>query len=285
MSEDFIAGTRTTLVGLTKESLNGQAVTVLKCEDPASDRIAVRLDSSGKAILVKPTNLAPPSSVPSCAVCNETIGLLVCGGCKAVHYCSRDHQRRDWRAGHKSACQNAVKSGDDTVSFAALSSVLGGDAASVLRSFQECSRCLGPCSSTSRCQIEHPIHLRQDCGSTFQRGSMQANFVCTACNQSFSESTAMSFGSAGGLEEAPPPVITGARFCYDGPHSADPLDASDERRIVKGTLNLVVGPGLQAQLSSLPADLECLTVNSSGCYDDRVKYTLDFTVASTAFSR
>lgn len=34
--------------------------------------------------------------------------LQRCGLCKAVWYCSKECQKRDWRAGHKEACRGRV---------------------------------------------------------------------------------------------------------------------------------------------------------------------------------
>ncbi|KAG7204355.1 hypothetical protein KM043_002168 [Ampulex compressa] len=38
-----------------------------------------------------------------CVVCNRTDKLLRCSRCKAVFYCTKDHQRRDWKR-HKEFC-------------------------------------------------------------------------------------------------------------------------------------------------------------------------------------
>ena len=69
-------------------------------------------------------------------------------------------------------------------------------------------------------------------------------------------------------------TLQGALWCFDGQHSAAPLPASDKRRIVPHTVALEAGPGLQAQLDSLPVDTETLTV-SSGCYDETLSFRLD----------
>lgn len=38
-----------------------------------------------------------------CVVCNRTDKLLKCSRCKAVFYCTKEHQRRDWKR-HKEFC-------------------------------------------------------------------------------------------------------------------------------------------------------------------------------------
>lgn len=43
-----------------------------------------------------------------CAVCNISINLMTCSGCKQVAYCSKQHQKDDWKA-HKINCANSIK--------------------------------------------------------------------------------------------------------------------------------------------------------------------------------
>ncbi|KLU82755.1 hypothetical protein MAPG_01824 [Magnaporthiopsis poae ATCC 64411] len=43
-----------------------------------------------------------------CAVCSSSSGLLRCGGCLVVHYCSREHQM-DHRQDHKASCTTIAK--------------------------------------------------------------------------------------------------------------------------------------------------------------------------------
>lgn len=43
-----------------------------------------------------------------CGVCNQP-STLACGGCKQVYYCSKEHQKDDWKA-HKSVCKSASAS-------------------------------------------------------------------------------------------------------------------------------------------------------------------------------
>ena len=46
----------------------------------------------------------PGSDVLICRVCGEAVGVKRCGRCLAVGYCSREHQKRDWKA-HKTDCR------------------------------------------------------------------------------------------------------------------------------------------------------------------------------------
>lgn len=39
-----------------------------------------------------------------CVVCG-VLADLKCGGCKNVVYCGKDHQRVDWKSGHKNQCK------------------------------------------------------------------------------------------------------------------------------------------------------------------------------------
>ena len=60
-----------------------------------------------------------------CVICNRTDKLLRCSRCKAVFYCTKEHQRRDWKR-HKEFCAtHSVESiVSDTVSAASQNSIL-----------------------------------------------------------------------------------------------------------------------------------------------------------------
>lgn len=40
----------------------------------------------------------------NCVICGIPAGLK-CGGCKNVVYCGKDHQKLDWKGGHKKQCK------------------------------------------------------------------------------------------------------------------------------------------------------------------------------------
>jgi hypothetical protein len=166
-----------------------------------------------------------------------------------ARYCSKGCQTSDWKAGHKAACGAGA-----------------GGAAEAAAGM--CTRCLQPNDGRSRCRVSHPVRDREDCGGMFSGGRSVSSFFCAACRQSFSFVTTM---ADDGTES--PQTIEGARWCYDGRHSAAALPASDRRRVIPHTVELEAGPGLQAQLDSLPADVETLTVTSA-MYDDSRAFTL-----------
>ena len=56
------------------------------------------------------TEGAPPSPRPLCAVCG-CWGPKRCGGCHSVAYCSQDHQRLHWTAGHRLFCRDIPRGG------------------------------------------------------------------------------------------------------------------------------------------------------------------------------
>lgn len=51
----------------------------------------------------------------SCRVCLSTENLLRCSRCKSVYYCSKDHQRQDWRRHKQQCCQTGTRCERDYV--------------------------------------------------------------------------------------------------------------------------------------------------------------------------
>ncbi|GMF42468.1 unnamed protein product [Phytophthora fragariaefolia] len=47
-------------------------------------------------------------SAAGCPICGKSGGLKRCGACKAVGYCSRQHQRLHWRA-HRATCRQSTQ--------------------------------------------------------------------------------------------------------------------------------------------------------------------------------
>ncbi len=61
-----------------------------------------------------------------CAVCSSTERLLTCSRCKRVDYCSRDHQKADWKR-HKHLCIAARSSPSSSLTPKPNSSSVGTD--------------------------------------------------------------------------------------------------------------------------------------------------------------
>merc|ERR1740123_41395 len=51
--------------------------------------------------------ISSAKSTQPCTVCNAP-ATLKCSGCLRVWYCCADHQKQDWRAGHKQACKTVL---------------------------------------------------------------------------------------------------------------------------------------------------------------------------------
>lgn len=60
-----------------------------------SGRIVSRAQTPGDDVQI--------GSEVGCAVCNRTDKLLRCSRCKTVFYCTKEHQKRDWKR-HKEFC-------------------------------------------------------------------------------------------------------------------------------------------------------------------------------------
>lgn len=59
--------------------------------------------------------LRPPPELRLCRVCGAS-GPKTCSRCRRARYCGEEHQRADWRAGHRAECGTAGAAGDHTVS-------------------------------------------------------------------------------------------------------------------------------------------------------------------------
>ena len=116
--------------------------------------------------------------------------------------------------------------------------------------------------------MPHPVHLREDSGSMFGGECSTRSFFCGACSRSFALVATFRNGALS------PEELKGPRWCYEGAHSAAPLQASDLRRIIPHSVALEAGPHLQRELDSLPEDTETLSV-TSGVFDDSVSFTLN----------
>ncbi|XP_078261848.1 programmed cell death protein 2 isoform X2 [Rhinoraja longicauda] len=60
-------------------------------------------------------SLGPPPGLRLCRVCGA-LGPNTCSRCRRAHYCGEEHQRADWKAGHRAQCGTAGAAGDDGAS-------------------------------------------------------------------------------------------------------------------------------------------------------------------------
>lgn len=178
-----------------------------------------------------------------CNTCGKEAGKI-CTQCRQVHYCSLECQRSDWKA-HKKQC---------------------------FPPGAKCTRCLEIIDPSQPCQVPHPAHMLEDAGSVFGGGSNKWSFSCKACGCGFTRSSA----DFNAMDTAP--ITSGPEFCYHGSHSIKPLPDHDERRVRDDSLVLFAGPGLQSQINQIPItnpNLSILTIQSRGCYDDSVQFSLE----------
>jgi hypothetical protein len=103
--------------------------------------------------------MAESSSSPSscCSACGMPNARARCSGCIDSYYCNRDCQKAVWKE-HKKEC------------------FLPG---------ATCTRCLQPCIKGTPCNVPHPEHLLQDCGSMYGGGGMSQSYACGGCQRSF----------------------------------------------------------------------------------------------------
>ena len=146
--------------------------------------------------------------------------------------------------------------------------ILGPDLARNVGSFLTCTRCLGPCTTGSKCRVKHPAHLRQEMGAMSGPEGMRSHYGCTGCGQKYDVLRPWSRNPSGGMEMAEP-RIEGARWCYAGVCTTAPLPPADKRRILRGFAALKTGPRLQEEIDALLSDTKTLTITSgTGFYDD-----------------
>lgn len=128
-----------------------------------------------------------------------------------------------------------------------------------------CSRCLQVIDIHKPCTVSHPPHMLASAGSHHGAGSNKWSFGCKACNGSFVKASA----NYDGMDTAP--IVSGAKFCYMGPHTTQPLKDNDQRRVHDGSLLLYAGSTLQQQINDIPntmPNVRFLVIQSRGGYDD-----------------
>lgn len=188
------------------------------------------------------------SKLSPCATCGK-LAKMTCSRCQGrVSYCNRECQRKDWKQ-HKKIC---------------------------FPPGARCTRCLEMITDEnvrSGCRIPHPTHLLNDMGSMMSSSGSKWNFECGACGSYFVK-------AGPDFNARDTACITeGPKYCYTGPHTIQPISSKDHRRIQKDILVLEAkSNAMQAQIDAIPssmANVRILTIQSIGCYDDKLKFQLE----------
>lgn len=77
------------------------------CKKQLTDSWCQSLEDGAQLMGLDLLTTPPRSRCLGCGKADDTSGSIFlrwCGGCYAVRYCSRDCQRKEWRAGHKHDC-------------------------------------------------------------------------------------------------------------------------------------------------------------------------------------
>lgn len=91
------------------KSEDSRSVTSRQAKDPEAEAYRQllkqkrRVEKAFTSTTRAPHPLASLHSPYSCAVCKDTKNLMLCGACKCVRFCSRDHQRKFWPR-HQNVC-------------------------------------------------------------------------------------------------------------------------------------------------------------------------------------
>jgi hypothetical protein len=200
----------------------------------------------------------PPAADATPLVCLLCGGAAErrCGKCKAVAYCSRDHQAKDCHR-HKVACREpsamrAVQASPASAARGAISSALGPDLARLVQAAVPCSRCKRSVGEAGPCRVPHPASKRRFQQGMSKAGTNITNYGCEACGCNYS----VVIDSHNGTER-----VEGAQWCYEAAeHVVGPLPAVDCRRVDDDAVELVSDGQLQRRIDALPATTRVLTI-------------------------
>lgn len=59
--------------------------------------------------MLAPVETTADSTCAFCGPCETKTFALLCGRCSSVKYCSKDCQRKHWKAGHKQECDDLMR--------------------------------------------------------------------------------------------------------------------------------------------------------------------------------
>lgn len=173
---------------------------------------------------------APPSlDFPKCALCGDRAQQR-CSRCQQVFYCSREHQVQHWET-HKETCGVDKQNGNNSNNNDASNQEL-------------CTRCLQPARPGSVCCVPHPVHLRQDRGSVLgPSGAVEQEYHCLACECPYT----LKMLPGGELFR----VTKGPEWCFEGPHTTQPLQDDNQRRVYKDVVSMTPSSDFRTDLLRL----------------------------------
>jgi hypothetical protein len=206
---------------------------------------------------------APAAAASATAASAPPLTCLLCGGaaerrcarCKAVSYCSREHQERDWHR-HKVACRapggaGAAQASPASAARAVLSSLVGPDIARLVQAAVPCSRCQRSVGEGGPCRVPHPASKRRTLQGRYDRTGCTMDYACEACGRNFSTVV------ANGVES-----VLGEHWCFEADeHVVGPLPANDCRRVDVDSFELLADGQLQQRIAALPAGTRVLTIS------------------------
>jgi hypothetical protein len=173
-----------------------------------------------------------------------------CSGCNDSYYCNRDCQKAVWKE-HKKEC------------------FLPG---------ATCTRCLQPCIKGTPCNVPHPEHLLQDCGSMYGGGGMSQSYACGGCQRSFTLKVQTTNSGVKSGEDVYEPA--NCRWCFRGKtHTVRPIPASDMRRVCDDILTITASDTMQSEIDAIPVNMpnvRILTIHRGtfGFYEEDVNPAL-----------
>lgn len=73
----------------------------------ASDRLVTQIQGMDPTLIARMRDMQAQSLVCGNAACGKRTDLTACAGCRIQRYCSREHQKMDWKY-HKHICNKGL---------------------------------------------------------------------------------------------------------------------------------------------------------------------------------
>lgn len=100
------------------------------------------------------------------------------------------------------------------------------------------------------------------------------NMFCGACSNVFSKSAPGLVTTDSNPEWTYEP--TNCRWCYEGPHTTNPIPPGDDRRIRNDIASIIATTDIQEKIDAIPSGVRILSIKSAGgCFDDSLNPVLN----------